>query len=174
MLSIRWSDNIRYEAYAKCEDRSGLVLQSHYPRSDRRELSWRIRSNNPPSPLEMAKLLGRCNDPVLTYVAGLLDGTIKQKAGRKRNLSPERLEENYILWEKVNRCQAAYERWCKKRHINPVDSRGAALECVGRRYGIPKDTLDKRTRSKNRLRLSMFGTPPLPRRKACRDKTASF
>jgi hypothetical protein len=109
-------------------------------------LVGRIRAGDDPSFAELARALRRYKDPLLDYVAGLLDGKTKRKRGPKKDRSTIRAGETYRLWLMVRRCQRAYERLCRRRRIKPSYAREVACERVAERTGIPKDTIDKRTR----------------------------
>lgn len=108
----------------------------------------RIRAGDDLSAPEMASALRQYNDPLLDYVAGRLNGTIKRKRGPKKDHSSARINESYLLWQEVRRCQRDYEQSCKMRGVNPSYAREVACERVAERTGIPKDTVDKRTRSR--------------------------
>jgi len=107
----------------------------------------RIRKGDGLTNTELANALRRYNDPLLDYAAGRLDGTIKRKRGPKKDQSSARTTETYLLWQRVRRYQRVYERFCRMRSITPSYAREVACERVAARTRIPKDTVDKRTRS---------------------------
>jgi hypothetical protein len=108
----------------------------------------RIREGDGLTDTELANALRRYKDPLLDYAAGRLDSTIKRKRQPKKDYSSARTKEDYFLWQKVRRCQSAYKRLCKMRGIKPSYAREVACEHVAKRTSIPKDTVDKRTRSR--------------------------
>jgi len=119
------------------------------------QLEWaliaqQIENGEDPDLNELATALRRGDDGVprvmREYLAGLLDGSIQRKRGRKKDLSPRRRMEDMRLKYMVARYEANYLLSWQAQGIKPTYARDAALERLSEETGIPKDTLDKRTR----------------------------
>src|SRR5215217_897432 len=117
------------------------------------QLEWaliaqQIENGEDPDLNELATALRRGDDGVprvmREYLAGLLDGSIQRKRGRKKDLSPRRRMEDMRLKYMVARYEANYLLSWQAQGIKPTYARDAALERLSEETGIPKDTLDKR------------------------------
>jgi hypothetical protein len=108
---------------------------------------WAIRRGRYPRKTALAALLRNetipadCQDTVQTFLAGLIDGTVKLPRGKRSTPMRRRLELAYrkALADRVFRLKQFYQYrggWVAK------DAYQAALEMVAKKYNITPSALD--------------------------------